>query len=88
MAPMQTPFGRLHVAVHGQKFRWDDLIDAWAFDIKVLAAYFAMAIVLSTVTAWFAVRNGLLPLRQVAHEASLIEMGYSGQSVDVERRPH
>ncbi len=78
MAPMQTPFGRLHVAVHGQKFRWDDLIDAWAFDIKVLAAYFAMAIVLSTATAWFAVRNGLLPLRQVAHEASLIEMDTLG----------
>lgn len=78
MAPMQTPFGRLHVAVHGQKFRWDDLIDAWAFDIKLLAAYFAMAIVLSTATAWFAVRNGLLPLRQVAHEASLIEMDTLG----------
>ncbi len=78
MAPMQTPLGRLHIAVHGQKFRWDDLIDAWAFDIKVLAAYFAMAIVLSTVTAWFAVRNGLLPLRQVAHEASLIEMDTLG----------
>ncbi|MBM3551205.1 MAG: HAMP domain-containing histidine kinase [Alphaproteobacteria bacterium] len=78
MAPMRTPFGQLHVAVHGQKFQWNDLIDAWAFDIKLLAAYFAMAIVLSTATAWFAVRNGLLPLRQVAHEASLIEMDTLG----------
>lgn len=78
MAPMNTRYGPLHVAVHGQKFQWNDLIDAWAFDIKVLAAYFTMAVVLSTATAWFAVRNGLLPLRQVAHEASLIDMDTLG----------
>lgn len=78
MAPMNTRFGKLHVAVHGQKFQWNDLLDAWAFDIKILAAYIAMALVLSTATAWFAVRNGLLPLRQVAHEASLIDMNTLG----------
>jgi signal transduction histidine kinase len=78
MAPMNTRYGRLHVAVHGQKFLWKDLLDAWAFDIKVLAAYFGMAVVLSTATAWFAVRNGLLPLRDVAHEASLIDMDTLG----------
>lgn len=78
MSPMNTRFGKLHVAVHGQKFQWNDLIDAWAFDIKVLAAYLAMAVVLSTITAWFAVRNGLLPLRQVAQEASLIDMNTLG----------
>lgn len=78
MAPMNTRYGPLHVAVHGQKFLWKDLLDAWAFDIKVLAAYFTMAVVLSTATAWFAVRNGLLPLRHVAHEASLIDMDTLG----------
>lgn len=78
MEPTQTRFGRLHIAVHGQKFRWNDLIDAWAFDFKWLAAYFTMAIVLSASTAWFAVRNGLLPLRQVAREAARIDMDTLG----------
>ncbi|MDP3068128.1 MAG: sensor histidine kinase, partial [Methylocystis sp.] len=87
MAPMRTQFGQLHVAVHGQKFLWYDLIDAWAFDIKVLAAYFATAAVLSTATAWFAVRNGLLPLRQVAHEASLIDMDTLGNRLTLDVVP-
>lgn len=87
MAPIQTPYGRLHVAVHGQKFQWNDLFDAWAFDIKVLAAYFAMAIVLSTLTAWFAVRNGLLPLRQIAREAALINMDTLGNRLTLDVVP-
>jgi len=87
MAPMRTPFGQLHIAVHGQKFQWNDLIDAWAFDIKVLAAYFATAAVLSTATAWFAVRNGLLPLRQIAREASLIDMDTLGNRLTLDVVP-
>lgn len=74
MEPRSTRFGRLHVAVHGQKFRWDDLFYAWREEFKWLAVYLAAATLLSTATAWFAVRWGLFPLRAVADEAAHIDM--------------
>ncbi len=87
MEPTQTPFGRLHVAVHGQKFRWGDIFDVWAFHFQRLAAFLTMAIVLSALTAWFAVRNGLMPLRRVAQEATLIDMDTLGNRLTLSAVP-
>lgn len=87
MEPTQTQFGRLHVAVHGQKFRWGDILDVWAFHFQRLAAFLTMAILLSALTAWFAVRNGLTPLRQVAREATLIDMDTLGNRLSLDVVP-
>ena len=87
MEPTQTPFGLLHVAVHGQKFRWSDIIDVWAFHFQRLSAFLTMAIILSALTAWFAVRNGLMPLRQVAQEATLIDMDTLGNRLTLNAVP-
>ena len=79
MEPKRTPFGRFHVAVHGQRFRWDDILDALQEDLRWLAAYVTMGILLSTATAWVAVRSGLRPLRVVATEAATIDMETLGR---------
>ena len=87
MEPIHTRFGRLHVAVHGQKFRWSDIYDVWAFHFQRLAAFLVMAIVLSATAAWFAVRNGLMPLRRVAQEAALIDMNTLGNRLTLSAVP-
>ncbi|MBU3890177.1 HAMP domain-containing histidine kinase [Methylosinus sporium] len=69
-----TPYGRFHIAVYGQKFRWDDLFDAWQQEFRWLNIYVVMAVSLSTATAWFAMRRGLRPLRAVAEEAARVDM--------------
>ncbi|ATQ69357.1 MULTISPECIES: sensor histidine kinase [Methylosinus] len=74
MEPKWTPYGRIHIAVYGQKFRWDDLIDAWQREFRWLNIYVVMAVSLSTATAWFAMRRGMRPLHAVAREAELIDM--------------
>jgi signal transduction histidine kinase len=74
MQAKRTPFGRLQVAVHGQKFRWGDVFDAWQTEFRWLIGYVAMGILISTGTGWIAVRNGLRPLRTIAKEACAIDM--------------
>jgi signal transduction histidine kinase len=69
-----TPYGRFHVAVYGQKFRWDDLVDAWRRELRWLNVYVVVAVALSAATGWFAMRRGLRPLRAVAEEAERIDM--------------
>lgn len=82
MEPEWTPFGRVHIAVYGQKFRWGDIIDAAVEEIRWLFAYFIMAIIMSGGAAWFAVRWGLRPLSRVAEQASRIDMNCLDQRLD------
>ncbi len=74
MEPLWTPFGRFHIAVYGQKFRWSDIFYVAVEDMRWLIAYLIMAILMSAGAAWFAVRWGLSPLRAVAKEARCIDM--------------
>ncbi len=82
MEPEWTPFGRLHIAVYGQKFRWGDIVDAAIEETRWLTAYLIMAIVMSAGAAWFAVRWGLRPLKRVAEQASHIDMNCLHQRLD------
>ncbi|MGE0194546.1 MAG: sensor histidine kinase, partial [Methylocystis sp.] len=82
MEPSSTPFGRLHVAVYGQKFRASDIVDAAIEEMRWLTAYLVMAIVMSAGAGWFAVRWGLRPLRRVAEQASRIDMNCLDQRLD------
>lgn len=82
MEPEYTPFGRLHIAVYGQKFRWSDIVDAAMEETRWLTAYLVMAIVMSAGAAWIAVRWGLRPLRRVAAQASRIDMNSLDQRLD------
>jgi signal transduction histidine kinase len=74
MEPKWTRYGRFHIAVYGQKFRWDDLLDAWRRELRWLNVYVIVAVSLSAATGWFAMRRGLRPLRAVADEAERIDM--------------
>jgi signal transduction histidine kinase len=74
MEPKNTPYGRFHIAVYGQKFRWDDLVDAWQQELRWLNVYIAIGVLLCTGAAYFAMRRGLLPLRAVADEAKHVDM--------------
>jgi two-component system OmpR family sensor kinase len=80
-----TPFGRLHIAVYGQKFRWGDMFHAAQEEMRWLTAYLVMAIVMSAGAAWFAVRWGLSPLRRVAAQAAGIDMNSLHQRLDANR---
>ncbi|MGJ0454623.1 MAG: sensor histidine kinase [Methylocystis sp.] len=81
--PRWTPFGRLHIAVYRQKFRWDDIFHAILDELQWLAAYLIAAILMSVGAAWFAVQRGLTPLRAVAGEAAHIDMNSLHQRLPV-----
>ncbi|WP_292534256.1 HAMP domain-containing sensor histidine kinase [Methylocystis sp.] len=74
MEPRWTRFGRMYMAVYRTKFRWDDIFHSMKSSLQWLIAYVVAAILMSTGTAWFAVRRGLTPLRAVADEAAHIDM--------------
>lgn len=84
MEPEWTPFGRLHIAVYGQKFRWSDIFDAAVEETRWLIAYLIMAIIMSAGAAWIAVRWGLRPLSRVAEQASRINMNCLDQRLDAD----
>jgi len=74
MGPYWTPYGRFHIASYRAKFRWDDTFLSMREDFWNFAAYVVVAALLSGATAWFAVRQGLTPLRSAAAEVAHIDM--------------
>lgn len=82
MDPRRTPFGRLHIAVYGQKFRWSDVFDA-ALDVtRFLIPYLVVAVMVSATVTWVAVHWGLSPMKRVASQASRIDMNSLYQRLD------
>jgi signal transduction histidine kinase len=73
-APESTPFGKLQIAVYGQKFRWVDIYYAMADEFQWSAVYVFTASAVSVAIAWLAVRRGLYPLRALSQEAARIDM--------------
>ncbi len=84
MDPRRTPFGRLHIAVYGQKFRWGDVIDAAQDVTRFLIPYMAVAVIASATVTWIAVHWGLDPLNRVAAQASRIDMNSLHQRLDAD----
>ena len=74
MGPHWTPYGRFHIASYRAKFRWDDIFLSMREDLWNFATYLVAAALLSGATAWFAVRQGLTPLRSAAAEVARIDM--------------
>jgi signal transduction histidine kinase len=74
MEPQATPFGRVHVAVYGQKFRWTDIFDEAQEDLRWMALYLVLVILMSGAAAAVAVRWALRPLKLVARQAERIDM--------------
>jgi|APFre7841882630_1041343.scaffolds.fasta_scaffold81123_2 signal transduction histidine kinase len=85
--PRRTPSGELQIAVYGQKFRWDDIYYSIAEDFRWSSVHIFSAIVVSVATAWFAVRQGLAPLRSVSLEAARIDIDSLDQRLSSDRRP-
>lgn len=83
MEPQWTPFGRIHIAVYGQKFRWTDIFHAAQEDMRWLLLYLTMVICMSAGAAWIAVRWGLIPLRSAANQAKQIDMDSLHQRLTV-----
>jgi two-component system OmpR family sensor kinase len=82
MERRRTPFGKLHIAVYGQKFRWLDIFVGYLADeLSWLIVYFLVVILGSTGTAWFAVQFGLTPLREAALQAGRIDLDSMNHSV-------
>ncbi|MFO1125924.1 MAG: HAMP domain-containing sensor histidine kinase [Methylocystis sp.] len=74
MGPHRTPYGRFQIASYRAKFLWGDIFHSMREDLSDFAAYLVVAALLSGVTAWFAVRQGLTPLRSAAAEVARIDM--------------
>jgi signal transduction histidine kinase len=87
MERVWTPFGRMHVAVHGQKFRLDDLIYRFVDDLRWLGNYLVVMVVVSAAAAAYAVRRGLAPLRAVARDATRIDISSLDQRLDPRGAP-
>lgn len=81
MEPRWTVFGRMHIAVYNQKFRWDDILHAILADTQWLTAYIVGAVVMSAGTAWFAVRQSLTPLSAVIAEVARVDMNSLDQQL-------
>jgi signal transduction histidine kinase len=86
-APELTPVGMLQIAVYGQKFRWDDIFYATANEFQWSAIHIVSATIVSILTAWFAVRHGLAPLRAVSLDAARINMDSLDQRLAIDRLP-
>ena len=87
MEPRRTPFGRLHVAVYGQTFVLSDVYHALQDELEWLRVYLVAVVLMSVTTAWFAVRQGLWPLRAIAQEASHIDMDSLDQRLSSDQAP-
>jgi two-component system OmpR family sensor kinase len=87
MEPRRTPYGRFLIALYRHKFRWDDLLRAMREDLVHFAAYFVLAALMTGATAWFAVRQGLLPLRSAAARVAQIDMGSLDQRLSEDDAP-
>ncbi len=87
MEPRRTPFGRLHVAVYGQTFVLSDVYHALQDELEWLRVYLVAVVLMSVTTAWFAVRQGLWPLRAIAQEASHIDMNSLDQRLSSDQAP-
>ncbi|WP_246722038.1 sensor histidine kinase [Methylosinus sp. H3A] len=74
LEPQWTRFGPVHVAVYETRFHLSDILDDAVEASLGLAAYILMAILMSGVAAWIAVRWGLRPLREIVAEAARIDM--------------
>ena len=74
MGPRWTPYGKFQIASYRAKFRWGDIFLSMREDLLSFATYLVVAALLSGATAWFAVRQGLTPLRSAAAQVAEIEM--------------
>lgn len=82
-----TPFGRFHIAVYRQTFRWDDVFSYLLDALSWQAAYIAAFVVASSGTAWFAVRRGLAPLSVAAREVESIDLDCLDQRIKIPELP-
>ncbi|MCC3244354.1 HAMP domain-containing histidine kinase [Methylocystis sp. WRRC1] len=87
MRPRPTPHGRFYIAMYRQRFRWDDIFYAMRHDFYDVAAYLLIAGFISAGVAWFAVRQGLTPLRDATREAALIDMDSLNQRLPADVAP-
>lgn len=75
MERIRTPFGWLHIAVYRQKFQWTDMFTGYlARELKWNFAYVFVVVFGTAGTAWFAVREGLKPLRSAGRQAEQINL--------------
>ncbi|MBG0791997.1 HAMP domain-containing histidine kinase [Methylocystis sp. H62] len=87
MERRRTPFGWFHVAIYRQKFRWDDVFGYLLDALQWMAVYLVMIALLSASAAWFAVRQGLSPLRDAARQAESIDLDSLDRTVDAKGVP-
>lgn len=82
-----TPVGPLFVATSGTSFHWSDLLYFWRKELPATGANLIAIGIVSSLTAWIAVHNGLAPLRRAAEAANDIDMGRVGQGIPIEGVP-
>lgn len=87
MERRRTPFGWLHVATYRQKFQWSDILSHLFNEMSWGTAIVVSVLLLSTVTAWFAVRGGLSPLLIAARAVERIDLDSLDRRIGVEGVP-
>lgn len=82
-----TRYGRMHIAVYGQKFHWSDLLDAAQEELRWMALYLVIVIAMSAGAALFAVQWGLTPLRKAAKQTAQIDLKSLHRRLEAEAVP-
>ena len=82
-----TPFGRFRIALFGYRFRFVDIFHAFRAESATHLYYLFTPLLLSAGMLWFAVRNGLAPLRTAIDEVERIEFDSLKQGIVAKEAP-
>lgn len=82
-----TPYGVYYVAIHGYRFQPTDFFYFFRSYLKQTGAYFLTSIAAATLASWFAIRQGLSPLRGISEQAARIDLASLREGLEIGNAP-
>ena len=84
---METPFGRVTVAIYGHSFEWWDLLRTLQIEFQSYLRYFVLEVLAAVGVGWLAFKRGLEPLKRVARQTERIDLDSLHQRLPLDGVP-
>jgi signal transduction histidine kinase len=84
---METPFGRVTVAIYGHSFEWWDLLRTLQIEFQSYLRYFVLEVLAAVGVGWLAFKRGLVPLKRVAQQTERIDLNSLHQRLPLDGVP-
>ncbi|WP_024881988.1 HAMP domain-containing sensor histidine kinase [Methylosinus sp. LW3] len=84
---METPLGRVTVAIYGHLFEWWDLLRTLQIEFQSYLRYFVLEVLVAVGVGWLAFKRGLEPLKRVARQTERIDLNSLHQRLPLEGVP-